>query len=346
MIYIYAAFNDTYVSGHEILPVTICGPVISLTYLKVECKLLMNLPKTSLSIVIALLMVFLVFFPMLAMAQGAPAREYLNTPVNQARFFLDFVGSSGETAAESGLPLPDNESVSRLGSASVLWSFPLLDRYGGVALSGNYARVKFKGPNGSAETSGFGDPSITLHANIFGAPALTIDQFPHAIPQTYLSFHLTVNAPLGSYDRNATVNVGANRWAFTPILNLCITPDEGVSWIDLYTGVRFFTNNDAFQGNNRLSQNPLATFTVHYSHNIGDKMYASIGLHYDYGGESYVNGVPQHDEASGFRPAISLSRAIWKFRVTLRYENTASTPRAAPTNGLLSLRLSGPLYPF
>jgi hypothetical protein len=185
-------------------------------------------PRTILSIVVAFVLALSMFLPLTARAQGAPAREYLNTPVNQARFFLDFVGSSGETAAESTLPLPDNESVSRLGSASLLYSFPLLDRYGGVALSGNYARVKFKGPNGSSETWGMGDPSITFHANIFGAPALTIDQFPHAIPQTYMSFHLTVNAPLGSYDRNSVVNAGANRWAFTPLLNLCITPDEGV----------------------------------------------------------------------------------------------------------------------
>jgi hypothetical protein len=163
----------------------------------------MILSRTPLSIVLAFLVAFLTLFPTTARAQSAPARDYLNTPVNQARFFLDFVGSSGETAAESNLPLPDNESVSRLASSSILWSFPLGDRYGGVAVSGNYARVKFKGPNRSAETSGFGDPSITFHANIFGAPALTIDQFPHAIPQTYLSFHLTINAPLGSYDRNA-----------------------------------------------------------------------------------------------------------------------------------------------
>jgi len=55
-------------------------------------------------------------------------------------------------------------------------------------------------------------------------------------------------------------------------------------------------------------------------------MYASIGLHYDFGGESYINGVPQHDEASGFRPAVSLSRAICKFRAKLRYENHCIDP--------------------
>jgi hypothetical protein len=307
----------------------------------------MKLLRTRSSFAAAIIVAFLTFFlPVMARAQSAAAREYLNTPVNQARFFLDVIGSSGETAAESDLPLPDIDTVLRLASTSLLWSFPLGDRYGGVAATGNYATVKVKGPHGRKETSGFGDPSITFHANIFGAPALTIDQFPSAVPQTYLSFHLTVNAPLGSYDRNSPVNVGANRWAFTPLLNLCITPDKGVSWIELYAGARFFTNNDTFQVNNQLSQNPLVTFTVHYSHDIGDRTYASIGLHYDIGGESYVNGIPQHDEASGFRPALSVSRAIGKFRVTLRYENTASTPRAAPTNALLSLRLTGPLYPF
>jgi hypothetical protein len=76
-------------------------------------------------------------------------------------------------------------------------------------------------------------------------------------------------------------------------------------------GARFFTNNHSFQVNHTLSQDPLVTFAVHCSHNIGDQMYASIGLHYDIGGESYVDGIPQHDQANGFRPALSISRAIW-----------------------------------
>jgi hypothetical protein len=142
------------------------------------CEFLMKLPRTPSSVVAASVFAFMTFFPVMAKAQSAPARDYRNTPVNQARFFLDFVGSSGETAAESDFPLPDTESVSRLASASLLWSFPLVERYGGVALSGNYATVKVEAPHGRSETSGFGDPSTTFHANIFGAPALTIDQFP------------------------------------------------------------------------------------------------------------------------------------------------------------------------
>ena len=279
-------------------------------------------------------------------AQGPAARAYVNTPVNQVRFFADYLGSNGETADSSDIPLPNNVTVTRYGFLGLLYSFPLADRYGGVAVGGGYARVHVNGPLGKVQTSGFIDPSITFHANFFGAPALRREQFPQWTPQTYSSFHLTVNAPLGSYDRNSTVNTGANRWAFTPVVNLDITPDKVVSWIDLYAGARFVSNNNEFRGHNLLSQDPLWVLTAHYSHNIGRLMWAGIGLHYDNGGQSFVNHISQHDYANGFRPALIIGRKVGKFSIILRYENTASAPNAAPTNSLLSLQIGGPVYPF
>jgi len=299
------------------------------------------LPKTPLSIMVA----FLTFFPVTTRAQSP--RDYLNTPVNTAAFFVDFLNANSETAAESDLPLPNNVAVSRVLLGTLLWSFPLADRYGGVQVSGGYTSVRVTGPLGKISNSGFSDPSISFHVNLFGAPALRKNQLADAIaiPKTFSSFHLTVNAPLGSYDRNSPVNTGANRWAFYPLVNLSITPDEGVSWFEVYAGARFFTNNNAFQGNNHLSQHPLALFSAFYSHNIGKRMWAGIGVSYDYGGETYINNIPQRNAASGFRPGVSLSRArtIWKYRLTLRYALTATTPRAAPTNSLVWITLTGPL---
>jgi hypothetical protein len=279
-------------------------------------------------------------FPSIAKAQAAGPRDYLNTPVNAAAIFSDFIGASSETAAESDLPLPNNEAIVRNGSATILYSFPLDGRYAGVTINGGGATVKVKTPFGNAETSGVTDPSIAFHANIFGLPALRAEQFRSYIPRTFLSFHLTVNAPLGSYDRNSPVNAGSNRWAFTPLMNLDVTPDRGTSWFDFYAGGRFFTTNNSFQGNNQLTQAPLGIFTVHYSHNIGKKMWAAIGVYYDVGGQTFINGIPQHDAASGFRPSVAISRLVGRFRFTLRYDNTASTPRAAPRNGLIDFRIS------
>lgn len=274
------------------------------------------------------------------------ARDYLNTPVDAVTYFGDFLYTSGETAAASEIPLPNNSTITRNGYASLLWSFPLGDKYGGLSLSAGYAQVGVSGPSGNIQTSGFTDPSITFHANIFGAPALRLAEFPQAIPQTFSSFHLTVNAPLGSYDPDSAVNTGANRWAFTPSFNLAITEDQGVSWIDLSAGARFYTNNNAYQGNSQLSQDPLLILSAHYSHNIGTRWWASIGVYYDNGGASYVNHVSQHDSSNAFRPGASISRGFGKYRLILRYENTASKPNASRTNGLLSLRVSGLLFDY
>jgi hypothetical protein len=155
-----------------------------------------------------------------------------------------------------------------------------------------------------------------------------------------------MNAPLGSYDRDSAVNTGANRWSFYPLVNLDITPDKGVSWIDLYAAGRFFTNNNAFQGTNQLSQNPLGILSAFYSHNIGKRWFAGIGASYDNGGDTYINGISQHNAANGFRPSFTISRArtIWKYRLTLKYELTGTTPTASPTNSVLSLRTAIPLF--
>lgn len=297
--------------------------------------------KTLWSVVVALG----ILFPVTARGQGAPGpREYHNTPVNAGTFFADFLYNKTQTASSSNLPAPNNETFSRVRVVTALYSFPLGSRYGGVGLTGGYTGVQGTGPNGDIKGSGFIDPGISFHANFFGAPALRKDEFAEKTPTTSSGLHFTVNAPLGSYDRNSPVNTGANRWAFYPLVNLSMTRDKGVSWIELYGGARFFTNNNEFQGNNQLSQKPLAVLAAHYSHNIGKKWFAGAGLYYDNGGETSVNNVPQGNAANGFRPGVTISRKVWRYRVTVRYELTASTPHAAPTNGLVLLRLSGPLF--
>jgi hypothetical protein len=178
-------------------------------------------------------------------------------------------------------------------------------------------------------------------------PALPRERIAEWIPKAFLSFHITVNPPLGEYNRNSAVNTGANRWAFTPLFNLNIPLNNGVAWLEFYAWGRFFTNNSEFQGNKLLSQDPLGVVGAYYSHNIGKKMYAAIGGYYDYGGESFVNSVAQHDIANGFRPSVGISRKFGQFRVGLRYENTATKPHAARSSALLVLKVSlPPLFKF
>jgi hypothetical protein len=293
-----------------------------------------TLPKTSLSIVV----VFVIVFSVGARAQSPGPREFLNIPVRQT---VDHVFSSAETVA-ADLPLPNNETVSQVISPTILVSFPINNKYAGVSLSLPNSKVHFAGPGGSIETWGLNDPGIAFHKNIFGLPAFRQDEIAKAIPQTFLSFHFTINPPLGEYNRNSALNTGANRWAFTPLLNLNIPLNKGLAWVEVYAWGRFFTSNDAFQGNNLLTQDPLGIAALYYSHNIGKKTWAAIGTYYDNGGETFVNHIPQHDSAHAFRPSVGINRKVGKFAVSLRYENTGSRSSAAPWNGLLDFRVALP----
>lgn len=294
---------------------------------------------TLLQMSLCFFVAFVAISPVTTKAQGA--REYQNTPVGWSGF-MDFVFGKSQSVTSDGLALPNNLSASRVVVPYLLYSFSQHKKYGGISVSVPHVRVE--DADGNERTSGFADPAIGFHANIFGLPALKRDEFAAATPQTFLTVHMTVNVPLGSYDRNRTTNVGANRWAFTPLVNFNYTRDKGVSWFEGYASVRFFTDNKKFNVDQTLRQKPLLTLSGHYSHNLGKKSWVGVGTNYDYGGESSIDNVPQNNKASGFRPIVSFNRRVGRFSVTLRYENTSTRATDSRHNGQIGLRVATLLF--
>ncbi len=281
-----------------------------------------------------------VIFPLTAKAQMA--REYLQTPVKQFAGFIEYSVGKAQSATSTDLPIANDLTFSHVTVPYLLYSFPLNKKYAGVDVTTPFVRVR--AADGSFETTGFSDPSFAFHMNIFGLPAVTKKEIATFVPQNLMSIHFKVNAPIGSYDRNKPVNMGGNRWAFSPLVNLNITRDRGVSWIEVYAAGKFFTHNNEFQGNKKLSQKPILTLTGHYSHNIGKKAWASIGTNYDYGGETSINNVAQDNRANGFRPMVAYSRVVGRFRITVRYENTATKERDHKRNSTVAIRLASLLF--
>ena len=275
-------------------------------------------------------------------AKAQMAREYLQTPVNQFAGFIEFSVGKAQSATSADLPLANDLTFSNVTVPYLLYSFPLNKKYAGVDVTTPY--VKVRSADGLFETTGFSDPSFAFHMNIFGLPAVTKDEIATFVPQNLMSVHFKVNVPIGSYDRNKPVNMGGNRWAFSPLVNLNITRDKGVSWIEAYAAGKFFTNNYEFQGSNKLSQKPIMTLTGHYSHNIGKKAWASIGSSYDYGGETAINNVAQNNTANGFRPMVAYSRVVGRFRITVRYENTSTKATDHKRNSAVAIRLASLLF--
>lgn len=281
-----------------------------------------------------------IIVPLTARAQGA--REYLNTPVDQWSGYVELMFTRSQSAASANLPLPNDLAVSRVTVPYVLYSFPWRKKYAGVSLAAPFTRVR--AANGTMETYGFSDPGIAFHANLRGLPALRKDELSKYVPRPIVSVHFTVNAPIGKYDRNSAVNTGANRWAFTPLVNLDIPMKKGKAWLDLYASGRFFTENKEFQGNKRLSQNPLFTFSGHFSHDVGKRFWVSAGSNYDIGGETSIDRIQQQNGVNGFRPRFAVSGRFGGYRLTLSYENTKTTETASSRNGLIGIRVAFLLF--
>ena len=72
----------------------------------------------------------------------------------------------------------------------------------------------------SRSVSGFADPAIRLSVNLYGAPALTMQEFHGWKQDLVVGAALTVSPPLGQYDETRLVNIGSNRWWFKPSLGV------------------------------------------------------------------------------------------------------------------------------
>ena len=110
-------------------------------------------------------------------------------------------------------------------------------------------------------------------------------------PKPVLGLTMKLKAPTGAYDPERVVNLGTNRWSIKPELGYI-----GVfrGWVtELTAGVRFFEENDDFQGQVR-EQDPIASGAVHFGRPFrrrNPNFWFSVGLSCGYGGRTTVDGV-------------------------------------------------------
>ena len=79
---------------------------------------------------------------------------------------------------------------------------------------------------------------------LYGAPALSLEEFRDYKSDLIIGSSFEVTSPLGQYDSDKLVNIGTNRWSFMPELGISKT--VGPLTLELATGVRFYTDNNDF----------------------------------------------------------------------------------------------------
>ena len=261
------------------------------------------------------------------------ARDYLSTPVGSwyPAYYL--------TYSESKSPSDGGKTDATTSLFRITRVIDVFGRTGGLNFLVPYEQVNFSNDRGiNLDKSGVGDPKFVFDANIFGAPALNKEEFKSYTPQTYSSFHLTITAPLGDYNKDNPINIGSNRWSTSPEVNYSYTPDVGKTWLEFYVKPTFFSDNSEYAGNKKLCQDPQLSLEGHASHNILDWLWFAFDIFYNYGGETSVDSAWQNNRDSTVSGGFTANFTPWRGgKILLDYKDAISAPAGVSRNNAVTL---------
>lgn len=141
--------------------------------------------------------------------------------------------------------------------------------------------------------TGLIDPRFRFSVNLYGAPALPLNEFARYQQDLIIGASLAITAPLGQYDSDRLINLGNNRWSFKPELG--ISKRLGALTLELSGAGTFFTDNDDFLGYRTVSQNPIYQVQGHIIYSFSNGIWAALDMTYFAGGSTSIDGASNRD---------------------------------------------------
>jgi hypothetical protein len=244
-----------------------------------------------------------------ARAQDIEPRAYSNAPVGVNFLIAGYVYTEGGVSSDGSLPLTNPQlqtSNALLAYARVLDFWGKSAKFDVIApfswLSGS---ADYEGQPLQRQVSGFNDPAFRLSVNLYGAPALGLKEFGTYQQDLIVGVSLRVTAPLGQYDDTRIVNLGTNRWSFTPQVG--VSKALGRWTLEGTGAVTLFTDNSDFYGGNDRSQDPLYSLAAHAIYSFRSGIWASLDGTYFAGGRTTLNGTLNSDLQQNWRVGATLA---------------------------------------
>ena len=262
--------------------------------------------------------------------QDVQPRVYTPAPVGVNLGTLGYSYSNGAVLFDKTIPIEDAQGDIHAIAAGYSRSIGLAgmaSRFDVVVpfVSGDWDGVVEREYRTTSRT-GFGDPTVRLVLGIVGAPALTREEFARFRPKTVLGAILRIGIPLGQYDPSRLINLGSNRWTFSPQVGL--SQFLGKFVIEAYAGAWFFTQNTNFLSGRVLSQDPLYTFQVHFGYRFKRGLWAAASTRQSLGGETSIDGGDKLAHESNNRIGITLAVPLGS-RFALKFAGTTSVTSTA-----------------
>jgi hypothetical protein len=263
-------------------------------------------------------------------AQELEPRSYTNTPVGMSFLLAGYGYATGSAAANPSVPL---ENANLQAHAGILGYARALDVWG---TSGKLSVIlPYAGLSGSAELSGqsherdvtgLGDPSLQFSVNLYGAPALSLEEFRHYQQDLIIGASLKVVVPVGQYDNTKLVNIGTNRWTIRPELG--ISKAVGRWTVEVTAAAAFYTDNNDFLGGQTRSQDPLYSMQTHVIYGFESGVWTSVDGTWYTGGRASVDGVEDPDRQNNTRLGVTVALPVDRYNSVKLFGSTAVTTSA------------------
>ena len=230
----------------------------------------------------------------LSFAQDLEPRAYANLPKDANVIVGSYGFLKGNVVSDASLPVKDFIISSNNFGVGYMHTFGLANKLARVqvvipfVLMDGHATVNEERIVGNR--TGFGDMRIRIGINLLGSPALGIKEFQAYQQKTIFGVSLVTSVPTGVYYSDKRINIGTNRWGFKP--------EIGVSkrfkhvYAEVYSGIWFYTQNNAYLGNNILKQDPVLSFQGHASYYFKNQMWVGVNLNWFSGGKTEVDDLP------------------------------------------------------
>jgi hypothetical protein len=262
-------------------------------------------------------------------AQDLEPRAFVNTPVG-LNFLLAGYGSlAGGVAIDPSLPLQNADLQVHSAFLAYARALNVWGKSGKVDMVVPYAwlsgTAELAGQPQEREVSGLVDPRLRFSVNLYGAPALSLQEFASYKQDLIIGTSLQVSAPLGQYDADKLVNIGTNRWSFKPELG--ISKAWGPLTLELTTGVTLYTDNHDFFGGKTRAQAPIYSVQGHLSYNLGAGIWVALDGTYYTGGRTTVDGVEGDDLQKNTRLGVTVALPVNRHTSVKLYGSTGVSTR-------------------
>ena len=258
---------------------------------------------------VAPVVVGLLFLVLHAHAGEIEPRAYVNTPVGINFLLAGYAYTDGGLSTPGSSPIKDAQLIMNTGILAYARSLDVWGKSGKfdviLPYSGLSGTATVSGQPRERNVSGIHDTLFRFSVNLYGAPALSLEEFANYKQDVIIGASVQVSAPLGQYDKEKLVNLGNNRWF--------VKPDMGISkaWgdftLELSAGAYFFTKNDDYFGGQTLKQDPLLNTQAHATYSLGRGVWAALSWTYDYGGRTTIDGVRTDTSYSNSRIGATLA---------------------------------------